>query len=382
MSSYLNWLDTQAEAMSEMYKKLHRDPELGGHEKNTAAFVAGELRRMGFEVLEKVGGTGVVGTLRGREPGMTIALRSDMDALPMQESSGLPWASRNPGAAHTCGHDANMTMTLFAAEAVARAGLARGTLKVVFQPAEELFLGARALLESGAISDVEEMVGVHLRPAAEARLGQAVSALRHGAARPVTMKIKGKSTHGARPHLGINALDVAVNIVNAVYAVHMNPAVGHSVTATRLNTNSTASNIVPDEAELVLDVRAAQNRLMQELLDTIERTARAIAEAAGASLDISVRGAPAAEYDRSVVDCLTAAIEAVLGQAMEPFSTPGSEDFHYYAVEGNIRTAYLGLGADLVPGLHCPDMHFKLEALPVGAKILARFVADKQGVLS
>lgn len=382
MSSYLNWLDTQTDAMRETYKKLHRDPELGGHEEHTAAFVAGELRRMGFEVLEKVGGTGVVGTLRGREPGLTIALRSDMDALPMRESSGLPWASCRAGVTHACGHDANMTMTLFAAEAVARAGLARGTLKVVFQPAEELFLGARAVLAGGAISDVEEMVGVHLRPAAEARLGQAVAALRHGAARPVTIKIKGKSTHGARPHLGINTLDVAVNIVNAVYALHMNPAVGHSVTATCLNTNSAASNIVPDEAELVLDVRAAQNGLMREFLDKIERTARAVAEAAGAGLEFSVRGAPASEYDPSVVNCLTAAIEAVLGQAMEPFSTPGSEDFHYYAVEGAIRTAYLGLGADLEPGLHCPDMRFNLDVLPIGAKILARFVADKQGVLS
>ena len=381
MQNVLKWIDEHVEELKATYKRIHEAPELGLKEVHTAAYLAEELRKAGFEVQENVGGcTAVVGTLKGREPGLVLALRSDMDALPMDETSGLPFASKVAGAAHTCGHDANAAMTLFAAKALAQAGIEKGTLKVVFQPAEEIFAGARLVVQSGAVKDVEEMVGVHLRPIAEAKLGEATPALYHGASRMVRMKIKGKASHGARPHLGVNAVDVAVNIVNGVYSLHMDPSVGHSATATQIISHGTAANIVPAEVDLTFDVRARQNALMNTYLDKITTTAKALAEVAGATVEIEAGGCPAAEYDEKVVADLRESIVAILGKTLPDLGTPGGEDFHYFAIEGNIRTAYLGLGADLTPGLHNADMRFDLDALPLGAKILAHFAASKQGV--
>ena len=381
MHDVFAWIDAHAAEMQAMYKELHQMPELGLQEVKTSAYLAAALRKAGFAVQEHVGGTtAVIGTLQGAEPGMVLALRSDMDALPMDEKSGLPFASTTPGVAHTCGHDANAVMTLFAARAIAEAGLARGVLKVVYQPAEETFAGARAVLASGAVADVEEMVGVHLRPIAEAKLGEATPALHHGASRMVRIKIHGTASHGARPHLGVNSVDVAVNIVNAVYSIHMDPSIGHSVTATQIISHGSAANIVPAEADLTFDARARQNGLMEVLLAKIIATAEAVAKVAGATVEIDAGGVPAAEYNAAMVASLRESIEAVLGSSLPELGTPGGEDFHYYAIDGKIRTAYLGLGANLTPGLHNADMRFDLSALPLGAKILAHFVAAKQGV--
>ncbi len=378
MQTVLQWIDDHAKDIEATYKHLHSTPEIANEEVQTAAYLAAELKKAGFSVQENVGtSTGVVGVLTGKEQGPVIALRGDMDALPMQEESGLPFASKIPGVAHTCGHDANCTMTLFAAKAIAEKGLKKGTLKIVFQPAEEVLSGAIDILQSGAIDDVEEMVGVHLRPQAEAVLGTATPALKHGSSHKVRLKIHGTASHGARPHLGVNALDVAVNIVNAVYSIHMNPSVGHSATATQLITHGTAANIVPAEADLTFDVRARQNDLMQEYLEKISRTAKAIAEAAGAGIDIAINGVPSAEYDAKTVAALGESVKAILGDVIPEIITPGAEDFHFYATKGHKRTAYLGLGANLNPGMHAKDMTFDLSALPLGTKILAHFVASK-----
>lgn len=380
MDKVMSWLDGQTQAMKDVYARLHEAPELGMKEVNTAAVLADMLQKAGYEV--HVGAEGcpaVIGTLRGTEPGQVIALRADMDALPMTETSGVPWASKVPGVAHTCGHDANMTMVLFAAKAVAAAGLRRGTLKIVFQPGEEVFGGALAIVRSGLVKDVEEMVGVHLRPGSEAKLGEATPAAHHGASRMVRMKIRGKASHGARPHLGINAVDVGVNIVNAIYSIHMDPAVSHSAKVTQFISHGTAANIVPAEVDLSFDVRSRTNSLMAEFMPRIETVARAVAEAFGAEITIQHGGVVAAEYDAAVIASLRSSIEAVLGSSLPEYAMPGGEDFHFFATEGGIRTAYMGLGANLEPGLHNGDMHFDLDALPLGAKILSHYVGSKLG---
>lgn len=360
--------------------ELHAFPELGYKEVKTSEKLAGILEAEGFAVERNVGGTtGIIATLKGKETGPVFALRADMDALPIEENSGHPHTSQNPGVMHGCGHDAHMTMALYSALIAARKGIKRGTLKVVFQPAEELLTGARSMLKSGLLGDVEEMVGIHLRPIQEAKLGEATPSLVHAASYVIRIKVEGKSAHGARPHLGVNAADAAALIVQCVNAIRVDPRVSHSFKITTISAGGKASNIIPDVANLVIDARSQTNDTMKEILEKIEIAAKAGAEAIGAKAFVEYAGVPSPEYDEKLTEEARLAIEEVLGGSLPAIITPGGEDFHFYATEGKIKTAYIGLGANLEPGLHSEKMRFDPEAMIIGTKILSVLLAKKLG---
>ncbi len=368
----LQTIDTKKEEIFKVYHDLHAIPEKGWHEVKTANYIKEALEKAGYEVTANVNGTtGVIGVLKGKEPGPVFAVRADMDALVFTVDG-------QDVNMHACGHDANSTMVLMAALEIARIGLKRGTLKIVFQPAEEVLGGAEAMLDSGLLDDVDEMISIHLRPIQEARFGQATPALCHGASKVVKAKVKGLTSHGARPHLGINAIDAAAQIVNAINAIKIDPTVPHSVKTTKLMAGGTAHNIIPETAEMTFDLRAQTNEAMEEML---QKTITAIengAKSIGAEAEVTiVGGVPGADFDDEVVARTKKAIEAVLGEAMDPIITPGGEDFHYYSTKGKIKTAYVGLGADLTPGLHSMDMKFNLDALVHGTKIIAYAIYDR-----
>ena len=387
MDKLLSWIDGHTDELLATYKKLHAIPELGMQEYKTSAFLAEELRKAGYAVQDKIGGadgsegTGIVGTLKGSEPGITFALRADMDALPITENTGLPYASTHEGVMHACGHDAHSAMLLFAAKAIAATGgVKRGTLKIVFQPAEETLKGARALLASGAIADVDEIVGMHVRNNREALVGQATCGVCHGAAWHVKAKIHGQSAHAAWYHRGINVIDAVASIVNAVNAIHADPNIGHSVKVTQCNTGAGATNIIPDFAEIACDLRAQTNEVMQELQEKTKRAIETGASTIGATITFDVAGGvPAASFDADLMDAARASIIAVLGEenTLAPVISPGSEDFHCYGVEGGIKTAFIGIGADMATGGHTATMCLDLSALPNGTKILAHVAAAK-----
>lgn len=379
VSNYLQSVEQNREDMLRFFEELHSFPELGYEEKETSEKLARMLESAGFEVERNVGGTtGVIGTLRGKEPGVVLAIRSDMDALPIEEKSGHPNPSRNPGVMHACGHDAHMTIVLYTALIAARTGIRRGTLKVVFQPAEELLTGALSMLKSGSLEDVEEMVGLHLRPIQEAKLGEASPSLIHGSAYMVTVSVEGKSAHGARPHLGVNAADAAALIVQNINSIRVDPRVSHSFKTTSITAGGKAPNIIPESATLTVDVRAQSNDTMKDILEKIENAVLAGAQAVGAKGVLEkVFGVPSPEYDEKLVGEMRIAIEEVLGNSLPPIVSPGAEDFHYYATEGKIRTAYMALGANLEPGLHSEKMRFDPEAIITGTKIMTTLVAGK-----
>ena len=365
-------IEAQEEEIIKVYQELHAIPEKGWNEVKTSAYIKQKLEKAGFEVISNVNNTtGLIGILRGEEPGPVFAVRADMDALVFK----IDGKDVN---IHACGHDAHSTMALMAALEIAKTGIKRGTLKMVFQPAEEVLGGAEAMLESGLLADVDEMVGIHLRPIQEAGIGQATPALTHGSSYVVSAKIKGVASHGARPHLGINTIDAGAAIVNAVNAVKLNPSVPFSAKTTKFIAGGAASNIIPDAAEMIFDLRAQTNEAMEELIDKIFKAVENGAATVGAKAEIKVvGGVPGAAYDGEVVAYTKKAIEAVLGEALDPIITPGGEDFHYYSTKGNIKTAYIGLGADLVPGLHHPEMKFNLDALVDGTKIIAYSIYDR-----
>jgi amidohydrolase len=357
--------------VEELYAILHAMPEPGLQEVRTAAFLAEQLSKAGYAVQTGVGGTGVIGVLRGQKPGPVLALRADMDALKHRIDG-------KECALHTCGHDAHSAMVLCAAEQAAKGRLASGTLKILFQPAEETLVGALGLIDAGAIADVDAIVGIHLRPEQEAKRGQATPALCHGASGRIEATIEGVTAHGGRPHLGINAIDAAAAVVNAINAIHMNPVVPHSIKVTKLLAGGAATNLIPDKAEMTMDVRAQTNGLMQELLRKAEAAIGNAAASVGAKAVTRIKpGAQAAEYTEEMVELAREAIVAVLGQAglLPPIITPGAEDFHFYIKrKPTIKAAYIGLGCDLTPGLHHPQMKFEVGSLSHGVGILQHIV--------
>lgn len=368
---------TDAKARVEaVYTLLHGIPELGLLEHQTAAFLAQHLKAAGYEVETGIGGTGVIGVLRGEAPGPTLALRADMDAL-------HHIVNGKECAIHSCGHDAHSAMVLCAAELAAKNKLAAGTLKVIFQPAEETLVGALTMIEAGAIADADMIVGIHLRPGQEAKLGQATPALYHGSSYIMEAAIEGITAHGARPHLGVNAIDAAAAVVNAINAIHMNPVTPTSIKVTKLHAGGAALNAIPDKADLAIDIRSQDNGLMDELIKKAQRAIENAAASVGAKAIVTIKGGvPAAEYSNDMIELAREAIVQVLGKQglLPPITTPGGEDFHFYVKhKPSIKAGYIGLGCDLSPGLHHPEMKFDTAALINGVDILLYIVKKRLG---
>ncbi|MDU4961602.1 MAG: amidohydrolase [Sporomusaceae bacterium] len=352
-----------------VYEYLHTIPELGFQEYRTAAFLAGELTKAGFQVYGNIGGTtGVIGIYDSGRPGPVVALRADMDALG-HVIGGVPCAL------HTCGHDAHSAMVLAAAEELVKTGqIQTGKLKILFQPAEELGTGALAMIKGGAIDDVDMILGLHLRPKEEIGIDQSLPALYHAAAERLKAVFRGIPAHGARPHLGVNAIDAAAAAITAVNAIHLNPNESYSIKATRSLADAGVTNAIPAEATVTWDVRAELNPTMTKLIEKAKAAIVAGAASVGATVEISnYQGIPAAEYSPEATALLAEAITAVYGPAglHQPVKTAGGEDFHFYIKEKPaIKAGYFGLGCDLTPGIHHPDMAFDTAALDKGKDVL------------
>ena len=353
----------------ELYDYLHTIPELGFQEHKTSAFLADELKKLGFSVTTNVGGTtGVVGVYDSSVAGPTIALRADIDALGHMIDGELH-------AMHTCGHDSHASMVLAAAEELVKSGgINKGKLKIIFQPAEEIGTGAIAMIKGGAIEDVDMILGVHLRPIEETTMGKATPALYHAASQRLKGVFHGVRAHGARPHLGVNVIDAAAATITAVNAIHLNPTECYSIKATQIIADSGVTNAIPSEATVIWDVRSELNATMDALLEKAKAAITAGAATVGATVDVTnYNSIPAAEYSSEAIEILSEAITAVYGAEglCPPIKTAGGEDFHYYIKEKpSIKAGYFGLGCDLTPGLHHPEMKFNKAALEQGVNIL------------
>lgn len=368
---------TYSSRVNELWNDLHAMPEVGFKEIKTSSYLADKLRAAGYQVRTGIGVTGVIGTLISGCPGKVVALRADMDAL-------AHTINGKDCALHSCGHDAHSAMVLATAEEIARRGLKSGTLKILFQPAEEVLDGACRMIDDGAIEDVEVLLGIHLRPIQEAALGQATPALYHGSSYIMEADIKGAAAHGARPHLGVNVIDAAAAVIGAVNAIHMNPTIPSTVKVTKLQAGGAALNVIPESAYMALDLRSQKNCLMNVLIQKTIKAIEAGVATVGAEATIKAKGGvPAAEYDNEIIEIASRAIVAVLGSEglLDPIITPGGEDFHYFVKnKPALKTGYIGLGCDLTPGLHHPEMKFDHAALESGMKILLHMVDELVGL--
>ena len=366
-------------------RHLHERPELGFEEHGTAAFVADKLRAFGVdEVHAGVGRTGVVGVLRGGSPGPgRIGLRADMDALPIQEATGLPHASKVDGRMHACGHDGHTAMLLGAARYLAETRNFAGTVYLIFQPAEEGGAGGRAMVQDGLFDrfPAEQVYGLHnwpLEPAGRfaMRTGPAMAA-----SDEFTLQLVGAGCHAAMPHLGrdpILAAGLLVQALQGLVARETDPVDRAVVSVTRI-AGGDAYNVVPERVELWGTVRTFREDTRERLLRRVGEVARGVAAAQGVAAEVRIKeGYPATvNSPREAALGADAAADIVGEDRVERAPPPclGSEDFAFMLRERPGSYIWMGTGdGDPAKQLHSPRYDFNDAAIGYGVSYWARLV--------
>lgn len=370
-------------ALAELRRALHRHPELGFEERWTAGRLLEELAGLDLEVLTGIGRTGVVAVLHGARPGPTVGLRACLDALPIVETTGAPYASAIAGVSHACGHDGQCACLVGAARLLSplRDRLP-GRVALIFQPAEEIDQGAAAMLGDRVLERVplEAVFAIH----GHGGLAAGTIGLRPGpitaSIDTVTLRVRGHGGHGALPHRTTDAIVAASAIVTqlqSIVARGVDPLEPAVVTIGTFHAGE-APNVVAGAAELSGTVRAASPAVRDRLHQLIRRVAQGTAAALGAGCDVALSlGLPAVANDARLVDLLRGGLTAVLGSGgiAEPPLVMGGDDFSLFA-ERVPAACYIWLGeADPDTGRshpwHAADFDLDERALPVGAFVLA-----------
>jgi amidohydrolase len=356
--------------IEEVFNHLHTHPEISWKEVETTKYIKQLLENEDFQMETFDDSTGLVVTVGSGD--FCVGLRTDIDAL-WQEVDGVYQAN------HSCGHDGHMTMAIGALLVLKKIGIPKtGRLKVIFQPAEEKGTGALSFVDKGIVDDIDYLYGVHLRPIQEIGYGYAAPAILHGSAKMITGSINGTDTHGARPHLGQNAIEVMALLVQAIHSIKVDPMISHSAKLTMFQAGGESINIIPGNAVFSIDVRAQTNQVMDQLMDRVEKAIRSVADLVEVEINYEVVAEIAgAEVDDTAVEMMAQAIIKTVGEPflVPPIVTPGGEDFHYYTLKRpSVKATMLGLGCDLSPGLHHPEMTFNRNSLLTGIEILVRTV--------
>ncbi|ARK30211.1 M20 peptidase aminoacylase family protein [Halalkalibacter krulwichiae] len=363
------WIEKYKDQITATYQHLHSIAEVSWEEQETTNYLAKRVGQLGIEYSLFDDHTGLVAEWKGDSHGPTVALRADIDAL-WQNVNGV-WKAN-----HSCGHDGHATMVLYTLKMLMDIGYKpKGTLKIIFQPAEETGTGAKKFIDKGVVNDVSYLLGIHVRPSEELSLKEASPAIYHGATKILQGKVKGVQAHAARPHQGINVIDSIGAIINAVNSIKIDPRISSSAKVTMVRTEGRNYNIIPDEAIIGIDLRAQTNEAMETLFAQVQKAVMTAASFNGAEIELeTLTSMVAAVPNKTMEQIIQKAIEEVLGKesVSPPLVTPGGEDFHYYAARNpNLKATMVGLGADLSPGLHHPNMSFNVTALLDGVKILA-----------
>jgi amidohydrolase len=378
-------------------RDIHEHPELSFEEKRTAALVAAHLRALGLEVQAPVGRTGVVGILRGAKPGPVVALRADMDALPVTELVDLPfkskvrtqWQGQEVGVMHACGHDNHVAILMGAAEVLAgMKAQIPGTIKFLFQPAEEGLGGAQAMVDDGALkAPVPNAVfGLHVWPYALGTI-----AVRSGpqmaAAGNFTIVVKGKQTHGSQPWSGIDPIVVASQVVMGLQTIasrQVNVAYLPSVLTVGQISGGNRSNIIPDSVVMVGTLRTFDDAMRADIAMRIKRTAEQIAASAGATAVVTVdRGGLVQANDVALTERMmpTLTRTAGAGGVLRHNPVMGSEDFPVFARDIPSVFVFLGVApagktqAEMPPN-HSPLFFADEGALITGVRAMANLATD------
>jgi amidohydrolase len=364
-------------------RDIHAHPELGNQERRTPALIAATLKELGLEPQEAVGGTGVLTVLRGTQPGPTLALRADMDALPLHEESDRPYRSRVPGVMHACGHDGHVAMALGAARVLhALRDHLRGCVKFLFQPAEETYGGASEMIAAGCLTGapaVDAIFGLHLEPldpVGELRVRSGPIMASSDALRIV---VHGTGGHASEPHDCIDPVPVAAQVItNLQTMVTRRFDVKHPVvlTITYLQAGS-AFNVIPPEVVMAGTVRTVDPAVRAAMPQRIEHLVRHTAEAFGATAEVDyVRGSGVVVNHERFTDLVRRVVRSTRGETAVtemPHPVMGAEDFGLYLERVPGTFAFLGARpAHQAPfPCHHPQFDIDERALPVGVEVLS-----------
>ena len=384
------WLESETESLTQLYKDLHQAPELSFEEEQTAAKMAGQLRELDFDVTEKVGGHGVVGVLKNGD-GPALLLRADMDALPVVEETGLDYASQvkvrdargaTVGVMHACGHDMHMTMLVGTLKyLVEHRDDWQGTLVPIFQPAEERGAGAKAMLDDGLFTRFPRPdYALALHVAADRPTGRVAWRTGYAMANvdSVDITVKGKGGHGAYPHMTIDPIVIAAKLVldlQTIASREIKPIDPVVVTVGAIQAG-TKHNVISDECKLQLTVRTYTPEIREQVFKAIRRKASAAAASAGApepEIEFS-DGTPALSNDEKLASLIEPAIRKAVGKDNVEESEPsmGGEDFGAYGRAG-VPILMMSVGSVSqdrldkykenggVPSLHSPLYYPEIE---------------------
>jgi amidohydrolase len=370
----------------ELRKQLHQHPELAFEEHETAKAVTQFLNNLGLPVKTGVGKTGVVAVLKGAKPGRTIGIRADMDALPIHEQTGLAFASKVAGKMHACGHDVHTVIALGVAAVLAELkNELHGTIKFIFQPAEETLSGARAMIADGALEDpkLDLILGYHNWPAVQAgKVGYNAGAVM-SAADAFDITLKGKDGHGAHPHLAVDALAAGAHLVAQLQTIvsrEVKPVSPAVLTIGEFHAGR-ARNVIAGTAELKGIVRTLEPGLSEKIEAAVRRMLEGMK--VGMRIDYTLdwkRVAPPLRNDAQILESLLKSARASVG-ADNVYELPepsmGSEDFAWFAER--VPAAHLRIGSKidgLDTAIHRSNYDCNELAIPVGVKVLARAALD------
>lgn len=374
-------IEAHREGLIALRRDLHAHPELAFQEERTAGIVEARLRAAGLEVRTGLARTGVVGILRGGRPGRTVLVRADMDALPIQEASEVPYRSQIPGCMHACGHDGHTAIAVVLAEILSerRAEMA-GTLVFAFQPAEEITSGALPMIEAGVMDapPVDAIVGLHLwndLPVGTVALSPGPV---FGSVDEIMISIEGRGGHGAIPHQAVDPIVAAAHAVTALQTIVSRETAPLDAAVVTIGTihSGTAFNIIPDRVEMRGTVRAFTEEIRERTLRRVEEIVVGVAGAVRCGATVTNRfGCPPVVNDAAVTAVVRdVAVAVVAGERVVDLKpTTGSDDVAYFLQRA--PGCYFAVGSHnrdrgLDAAHHNPRFDFDEEALVIGAKVL------------
>jgi amidohydrolase len=357
--------------------ELHQHPELAYEEHETAARIVEQLQPIpGIELRTGVAGTGIVAILGAERPGPCVALRADMDALPMEEVGDHSHRSTVPGKMHACGHDGHVTCLVGAARVLAQLGdELEGPVKFLFQPAEEGGAGGLKMCEEGVLQDppVAAIFGLHGWPEqSQGQIGVRKGGMLASADR-LQIKVRGSGAHAAYPHQGIDTVLVAAHIIVALQSIvarNTEPLDSVVVTVSQIH-GGTADNIIPSEVQLSGTIRTLNSETRRLTFEHIHRVAADTARAFGATAEVLIdEGYPVLENDPAATDYVRHVVDSVDGVVPTDIAPAmGAEDFAFYAQRVPAAFFTLGMrpkGQDTYPGLHQPNFDFHDDTIAFG----------------
>ncbi|OUQ77916.1 M20 family metallopeptidase [Flavonifractor sp. An100] len=383
-------IDQYAPHAVELRRALHRNPELSLHEIQTTDLIRRELESYGISIVDSGLETGLIAEIHGTKPGSgkTAAVRADIDALPVQEETGLDFCSQIPGVSHACGHDLHTAALLLAARVLKEMESEfSGTVRLLFQPAEETGRGAHMMIEHGAMANPlpDVVLGIHTWPDTPAGMIGVRPGASHASSDTITIKVKGKGGHGAHPYRCVDPIIVSAYLLTQLQSIVSRelPMVEGGVLTFGLIRGGTAANVIPGEVELQGTLRTLNAKWREEMIASIQRIAKSCCEAMRAQAEVTIKeGMPVLYNTPEIIEGIRSSANTVLGPDCVqelPAASPGSDDFSCYLALTPGALFRMGTGNEdpaTHVGLHNGGNRFDERGIATGGAVIAQYLLD------